>query len=808
MTNDPASREIVEECRHGLLAMEGSLDGAAVAESLWQVCVKFSARWNYDPNGTLTKRNEELQRRVAHLQAQSLRESAQLHIHIRKIEKRFSELQAHAQELEKSSLMGPAMTRHRSSVKPAGSSASSVKTTRTAMGSVGIAGAGSTGHSFSPGGRVSRANTGEGDAGGLRRPTVPNLLESSGGGPGGLMAAADTTGSFVGSGRGLQAPPPLLAAPGGGFEPMPRLEDDECIRYSVVPAQLEEMDHEIFEPILSFDKDQQELMVDLVNEKVRRILTLDPSKWQNGRLPFGLRPDDVTPEMANLEAQLASLKGLLKDANDEIAELKGEVLSLSGQLGSRRNASKHHVRAHGAAAATKDHEKSPRAAEHRRSRGQLEMQQEGDDREGNDDQAASPARDRSRSQSPSPRPSPGRGNGRLSPSPRAGDVSDDELASGQMSPTTAAAFAGMTEEEQKLHMRIKELENMLKKLEKKGQDGATSDIASSKRALELATEALMRQSQVMHKVLKQVSAVVAVSRTVKEQKADAMMKKMGQAAEAAGTLLPIAPDSYDWRDTPPDGSASRSRGRPSPAPKAKRGARPGDGERSPGGRPAAASSGAPQGAAAHAAHGHAAGAAEGARGGSSPAGSSPGGPRGRAAAQQALGTAPLQAQAQELQGSAAAGRKERQSEPEAEPTSQHPRAQPAPGQALASAQLRGSMPELMSDLSAEERLMYRSGSSFFGSRPVSGGGSAFDGSPSMSMRGSISGLRRFSRPPSAGYDRFHGVTSEPSPGRASLRRRRAPAEPGEGGVARFHSGTQTDPWNPGESPSPRARFVG
>eukprot|EP00959_Pyramimonas_sp_CCMP1952_P138242 2893407-Pyramimonas_sp.AAC.1 len=65
-------------------------------------------------------------------------------------------------------------------------------------------------------------------------------------------------------------------------------------------------------------------MVDLVNEKVRRILTLDPSKWQNGRLPFGLRPDDVTPEMANLEAQLASLKGLLKDANDEIAELKGE----------------------------------------------------------------------------------------------------------------------------------------------------------------------------------------------------------------------------------------------------------------------------------------------------------------------------------------------------------------------------------------------------------------------------------------------------------------------------------------------------
>lgn len=112
--------------------------------------------------------------------------------------------------------------------------------------------------------------------------------------------------------------------------------------------------------------------------------------------------------------------------------------------------------------------------------------------------------------------------------------SDDDFASGQMSPTTAAAFAGMTEAERKLHTRIQELEDMLKSIDKKDPSSTGSDNMSSQRALELATEALMRQAQVMHKVLKKVTGVVDVSRTVKEQKADEMMKKMGKAAEAAG----------------------------------------------------------------------------------------------------------------------------------------------------------------------------------------------------------------------------------------------------------------------------------
>ena len=51
------------------------------------------------------------------------------------------------------------------------------------------------------------------------------------------------------------------------------------------------MDNEIYEPLKQFDPDLRDLMMDCITEKVWRILSLDPSKYKNGRLPFGLKPD-------------------------------------------------------------------------------------------------------------------------------------------------------------------------------------------------------------------------------------------------------------------------------------------------------------------------------------------------------------------------------------------------------------------------------------------------------------------------------------------------------------------------------------
>ena len=35
--------------------------------------------------------------------------------------------------------------------------------------------------------------------------------------------------------------------------------------------------------------------------QVRRILSLDPSKYKNGRLPFGLKPDKAREDLVNME---------------------------------------------------------------------------------------------------------------------------------------------------------------------------------------------------------------------------------------------------------------------------------------------------------------------------------------------------------------------------------------------------------------------------------------------------------------------------------------------------------------------------
>ncbi|CAE7508279.1 eryA [Symbiodinium microadriaticum] len=102
------------------------------------------------------------------------------------------------------------------------------------------------------------------------------------------------------------------------------LHADDTLEIMADQMQLDEMDNEIFEPLNQFDDDLKDLMIDCITEKVRRILSLDPSKYKNGRLPFGLKPhkgiafaDDET----DLEAELERMRELyerLKEENEQL----------------------------------------------------------------------------------------------------------------------------------------------------------------------------------------------------------------------------------------------------------------------------------------------------------------------------------------------------------------------------------------------------------------------------------------------------------------------------------------------------------
>ncbi|CAJ1413965.1 unnamed protein product [Effrenium voratum] len=83
------------------------------------------------------------------------------------------------------------------------------------------------------------------------------------------------------------------------------------------------MDNEICEPLNQFDDDLKDLMMDVITEKVRRILSLDPSKYKNGRLPFGLKPHKGLNlgEEVDLEEELEKLQDMvdrLKEENEQL----------------------------------------------------------------------------------------------------------------------------------------------------------------------------------------------------------------------------------------------------------------------------------------------------------------------------------------------------------------------------------------------------------------------------------------------------------------------------------------------------------
>merc|ERR1712194_218907 len=110
---------------------------------------------------------------------------------------------------------------------------------------------------------------------------------------------------------------------------------DDSANIPASKEELEQMDHELFEPLDSFDKDMQEMMIECINEKVRRILSLDPSKFQNGKLPFGLKPDKM-PGDEEMYEQLRQLNDRIRDLEEERGRYKQEAEELRRQVDAMR----------------------------------------------------------------------------------------------------------------------------------------------------------------------------------------------------------------------------------------------------------------------------------------------------------------------------------------------------------------------------------------------------------------------------------------------------------------------------------------
>eukprot|EP00933_Yihiella_yeosuensis_P016737 TRINITY_DN14184_c0_g1_i1.p1 TRINITY_DN14184_c0_g1~~TRINITY_DN14184_c0_g1_i1.p1 ORF type:complete len:1300 (+),score=351.95 TRINITY_DN14184_c0_g1_i1:140-4039(+) len=155
-----------------------------------------------------------------------------------------------------------------------------------------------------------------------------------GGGPGhgggGEYYGDSSLSEFQELSRGICVPPPEW----GNHVVQPLLGDDSCdVEFD--EEKLDEMDHELFEPLDQFDEDMKDLMIDCINEKVRRILSLDPSKYKNGKLPFGLKPykGTITPHDDS-----QALEDELNDLKERYETLKEEKMRLESQLEAARNA--------------------------------------------------------------------------------------------------------------------------------------------------------------------------------------------------------------------------------------------------------------------------------------------------------------------------------------------------------------------------------------------------------------------------------------------------------------------------------------
>lgn len=141
--------------------------------------------------------------------------------------------------------------------------------------------------------------------------------------------AGSATGQEQGSANAQKALLGRAATEPIGTGSMGSLADDPHLMVSLMQEDLDVMDHELFEPLTTLDKDMQEICIDIVNEKVRRILSVDPTKFKGGKLPFGLRADK---DDSGVRDKLQKLEGEFEQLSNDNTVLRLERESLTKQL--------------------------------------------------------------------------------------------------------------------------------------------------------------------------------------------------------------------------------------------------------------------------------------------------------------------------------------------------------------------------------------------------------------------------------------------------------------------------------------------
>mmetsp|Transcript_92061 Transcript_92061/g.143573 ORF Transcript_92061/g.143573 Transcript_92061/m.143573 type:complete len:1205 (-) Transcript_92061:119-3733(-) len=104
------------------------------------------------------------------------------------------------------------------------------------------------------------------------------------------------------------------------------------------PEKLDTMDNEVFEPLSCFDDDLKKLLIDVVDEKVKRILLLDPEKF-DGRLPYGIKPITSDNELIKqLKEENEDLKSNNSALEEEIKRMKATIEQLRKTMQEMREA--------------------------------------------------------------------------------------------------------------------------------------------------------------------------------------------------------------------------------------------------------------------------------------------------------------------------------------------------------------------------------------------------------------------------------------------------------------------------------------
>jgi len=361
------------------------LEAVEIADKLWQLGYAFALRWAGGPDEEIVQQNKDMVAKFKKIQRAAMLETDMLRQHIRRLEAKHKELQNNAKKMK--DVMKHAQDYAAQSHKEAARWAQIAHMCQSGVtvdealdhfedqdlgerplhsGAAAIVAGWMKGGgaqdlvNFKPPGSPSSHG-----AGVARGPSKLNLPAGGGGGYGPVGGRPHLP-SFVG-GSGGASPQTGFSSPAAAtfFQLTPQYAgpmnfnyDEDLDRpptneelergiksgnlefrgnrdleeFGASMEELEQMDHEIYEPLNAFDPDQRELMIDAVNAKVRRILMLDPSKFQNGRLPFGLRPDNESELEAELRAQIRNLMASLAATEEERDILKSEVDDLRRRL--------------------------------------------------------------------------------------------------------------------------------------------------------------------------------------------------------------------------------------------------------------------------------------------------------------------------------------------------------------------------------------------------------------------------------------------------------------------------------------------